>query len=151
MGKANGRALVVLSIGLGLLPVFISSDYYLSILIFIGINAIAAMGLSLLMGYAGQISLGHAAFFGIGAYCSGVFTVKFGFPVLPAFVCGILLSAIMAIAIAVPTLKLKGHYLAVATLGFGEIIFIIFNELLDLTGGPPGSPVSLPSNFSDLP
>ncbi len=138
MGKANRRALIVLSIGLGLLPVFISSDYYLSILIFIGINAIAAMGLSLLMGYAGQISLGHAAFFGIGAYCSGVFTVKFGIPVFWAFVCGILLSAIMAIAIAVPTLKLKGHYLAVATLGFGEIIFILFNELLDLTGGPSG-------------
>jgi len=138
MGKANRRALIVLAIGLGLLPVFVSSDYYLSILIFIGINAIAVMGLSLLMGYAGQISLGHAAFLGIGAYCSGVLTVKFGFPVLLAFGCGVFLSALMAVAIAVPTLKLKGHYLAVATLGFGEIIFIIFNELLDLTGGPSG-------------
>jgi branched-chain amino acid transport system permease protein len=150
MGKVNHRALLLLSIGLGLLPVLISSDYYLSILIFIGINTIAVMGLSLLMGYAGQISLGHAAFLGIGAYCSGVLTVKFGFPVLWAFLSGILFSAIMAIAIAIPTLKLKGHYLAVATLGFGEIIFILFNELLDLTGGPSGLSAIPPMEFLGL-
>ena len=138
MGKENFRTLVLLTIGLGIFPFFIQSDYYLSIMIFIGINAIVVMGLSLLMGYAGQISLGHAAFFGIGAYCSGVFTVKFGFSILTSFLSGILLSGIMATAIAVPTLKLKGHYLAVATLGFGEIIYIIFNEFLEITGGPSG-------------
>jgi branched-chain amino acid transport system permease protein len=123
---------------LGIFPFFIRSDYYLSIMIFIGINAIIVMGLSLLMGYAGQISLGHAAFFGIGAYCSGVLTVKLGFSIFTAFFCGIFLSTIMAMAIAIPTLKLKGHYLAVATLGFGEIIYVIFNELLEITGGPSG-------------
>jgi len=138
MGKNNFRTLILFTICLGVFPIFIQSDYYLSIMIFIGINAIVVMGLSLLMGYAGQISLGHAAFFGIGAYCSGVLTVKFGFSIFPAFICGIFLSMIMAIAMAVPTLKLKGHYLAVATLGFGEIIHIIFNELLDITGGPSG-------------
>jgi branched-chain amino acid transport system permease protein len=123
---------------LGIFPFFIRSDYYLSIMIFVGINAIIVMGLSLLMGYAGQISLGHAAFFGIGAYCSGVLTVKLGFSIFTAFFCGIFLSTIMAMAIAIPTLKLKGHYLAVATLGFGEIIYVIFNELLEITGGPSG-------------
>jgi branched-chain amino acid transport system permease protein len=123
---------------LGIFPFFIRSDYYLSIMIFVGINAIIVMGLSLLMGYAGQISLGHAAFFGIGAYCSGVLTVKLGFSIFTAFFCGILLSIVMAMAIAIPTLKLKGHYLAVATLGFGEIIYVIFNELLEITGGPSG-------------
>ncbi len=138
MGKRNIKALGILIIGFGIFPFFIRSDYYLSLIIFMGINAIVVMGLSLLMGYAGQVSLGHAAFFGIGAYCSGVLTVKFGFPVLLAFFSGILLSAIMAMAIALPTLKLKGHYLAVATLGFGEIIYIIFNELLEITGGPSG-------------
>jgi branched-chain amino acid transport system permease protein len=107
-------------------------------MIFIGINAITVMGLSLLMGYAGQISLGHAAFVGIGAYCSGVLTVKFGFPFVLAFLTGTVLSGMMAMAIAIPTLKLKGHYLAVATLGFGEIIFILFNEFLEITGGPSG-------------
>ena len=138
MGKGHINALGVLIIGLGIFPFIIRSDYYLSIMIFIGINAIAVMGLSLLMGYAGQISLGHAAFLGIGAYSSGVLTVKFGFSVWMAFFSGMLLSAIMAMAIALPTLKLKGHYLAVATLGFGEIIYIIFNELLEITGGPSG-------------
>ncbi len=138
MGKGNLRTLILIVVGLALLPFFITSDYYLSILVFIGINGIVVMGLSLLMGYAGQISLGHAAFFGIGAYCSGVLTVKFGFPILAAFISGIVLSTIMAMAIAVPTLKLKGHYLAVATLGFGEIFYIIFNELIEITGGPSG-------------
>jgi branched-chain amino acid transport system permease protein len=138
MGKENIRTLIILTICLGIFPFFIRGDYYLSIMIFIGINAIIVMGLSLLMDYAGQISLGHAAFFGIGAYCSGVLTVKLGFSILTAFFCGIFLSAIMAMAVAIPTLKLKGHYLAVATLGFGEIIYIIFNELLEVTGGPSG-------------
>lgn len=138
MGKENLKPLVILIICLSIFPIFVRSDYYLSIMIFIGINAIIVMGLSLLMGYAGQISLGHAAFFGIGAYCSGVLTVKFGFSVLTAFISGILLSGVMAMAVAVPILKLKGHYLAVATLGFGEIIFIVFNEFLEITGGPSG-------------
>lgn len=138
MGKKNLKPLVILIICLSIFPIFVRSDYYLSIMIFIGINAIIVMGLSLLMGYAGQISLGHAAFFGIGAYCSGVLTVKFGFSILTAFISGILLSGVMAMAVAFPILKLKGHYLAVATLGFGEIIFIVFNEFLEITGGPSG-------------
>jgi len=138
MKSGNFKTVAILAVCLSCLPLLIQNDYYLSVLIFIGINAITVMGLSLLMGYAGQLSMGHAAFFGIGAYCSGVLTVKLGFSILSAFVCGILLSVTMAMAIAIPTLKLRGHYLAVATLGFGEIINIIFNELLDITGGPNG-------------
>ncbi len=138
MGKKNAKALIVLCMVLILFPFLVTSDYYLSIMIFMGINAIIVMGLSLLMGYAGQISLGHAAYFGIGAYCSGVLTVHFGIPAVFSFFAGVIFSALMALAIAVPTLKLKGHYLAVATLGFGEIVSIIFNELLELTGGPSG-------------
>lgn len=138
MGKENSRILAILVICLGIFPFFVRSDYYLSILIFTGINAIIVMGLTLLMGYAGQISLGHAAFFGIGAYCSGVLTVKLGFSILTAFLSGIILSTVLAMAISIPTLKLKGHYLAVATLGFGEIIYIAFNEFLQVTGGPSG-------------
>ncbi len=114
------------------------NDYFLTVLIFIGINAMITMGLSLLMGYAGQISLGHAAFFGVGAYASGILTVKYSLPPPVAFFAGILLSAVIAYLVGKPTLRLKGHYMAVATLGFGEIVFIIFNELADLTGGPSG-------------
>ena len=114
------------------------NDYFLSLLIFMGINAMITMGLSLLMGYAGQISLGHAAFFGLGAYSSGVLTVKYGVSPLAAFGAGIFLSALVAFLVGKPTLRLKGHYMAVATLGFGEILFIVFNELSPLTGGPSG-------------
>ena len=114
------------------------NEYFLTLLVFIGINGMITMGLSLLMGYAGQISLGHAAFFGLGAYSSGVLVTKYSFHPLAAFGAGIFLSALIAFLVGKPTLRLKGHYMAVATLGFGEIIFIVFNELSPLTGGPSG-------------
>jgi branched-chain amino acid transport system permease protein len=95
------------------------------------------------MGYAGQISLGHAAFFGIGAYTSAVLTGKFGFNPWVAFLLGILLTAAIAYLVGVPSLKLRGHYLAMATLAFGIIIFIVFNEWDTMTLGPSG--------FSDIP
>jgi branched-chain amino acid transport system permease protein len=113
-------------------------EYYLSLLVFVGINSLMTMGLSMLMGYAGQISLGHAAFFGIGAYSSGILTTKYFFHPVAAFMIGIFLSALIAFLVGKPTLRLKGHYMAVATLGFGEILFIVFNELSSLTGGPSG-------------
>jgi branched-chain amino acid transport system permease protein len=113
-------------------------EYYLSLLVFVGINSLMTMGLSMLMGYAGQISLGHAAFFGIGAYSSGILTTKYFFHPVGAFMIGIFLSALIAFLVGKPTLRLKGHYMAVATLGFGEILFIVFNELSSLTGGPSG-------------
>ena len=138
MGRKNYFRLLAISIAVVLLPLLIRGDYYLSILVFMGINSLIVMGLSLLMGYAGQISLGHAAFYGIGAYCTGVLTTHFGFSIYLSFLAGILLSILVAVIIGIPALRLKGHYLAVATLGIGEIVFIIFNEWMELTGGPSG-------------
>ncbi len=138
MGRKNYLKLLGLGLAVTVLPLFIRGDYYLSILVFMGINSLVVMGLSLLLGYAGQISLGHAAFYGIGAYCTGVLTTHFGFSIYLAFAGGIFLSILVAIIIGIPALRLKGHYLAVATLGIGEIVFIIFNELMELTGGPSG-------------
>ena len=120
---------------MAILPLFVRGDYYLSVLIFMGINSLVVMGLSLLMGYAGQISLGHAAFYGIGAYCTGVLTTHFGLSIYLAFLAGVILSILVAIIVGIPALRLKGHYLAVATLGIGEIVFIIFNELMELPAG----------------
>jgi branched-chain amino acid transport system permease protein len=114
------------------------NEYFISLLIFMGINSIMTMGLSLLMGYAGQISLGHAAFFGLGAYSSGVLTAQYALHPFGAALSGMGLSAAIAFLVGKPTLRLKGHYMAVATLGFGEIMFILFNELSSLTGGPSG-------------
>jgi branched-chain amino acid transport system permease protein len=114
------------------------NEYFISLLVFMGVNGMITMGLSLLMGYAGQISLGHAAFFGLGAYSSGILTTHYSLHPLAAFFSGMILSALVAYLVGKPTLRLKGHYMAVATLGFGEIMFILFNELSSLTGGPSG-------------
>jgi branched-chain amino acid transport system permease protein len=107
-------------------------------MVFVGIFSLIAMGLSLLMGYAGQISLGHAAFFGLGAYTSGIFCVRLAVSPWLAMAAGALLTGLVAYAVGVPSLKLKGHYLAMATLGFGVILNIVFNEEVELTGGPSG-------------
>jgi branched-chain amino acid transport system permease protein len=139
MAKKDLLPLLFITLAIAIFPVLAGgSEYFISLLVFLGINGITAMGLSLLMGYAGQISLGHAAFYGIGAYASGILTTKYSLHPLGAFFIGIFLSAFIAFLVGKPTLRLKGHYMAVATLGFGEILFIVFNELSPLTGGPSG-------------
>jgi branched-chain amino acid transport system permease protein len=108
------------------------------VLVFVGINTMLAIGLNLLLGYAGQISLGHAGFFGLGAYLSGILTTSYGWNPWIAMPLSALLVGALAFLIGFPILKLKGHYLAMATLGLGIIIYIVFNETVDLTGGPSG-------------
>ena len=131
-------ALGVLAALLGLAPLALPNDYYLNVLILCCLNALAVMGLNLLMGYAGQVSLGHAAFFGLGAYVTAVVTATFGLPVAVGILAGVSASALVAWFLAQPTLKLRGHYLAMATLGFGIIVSIVFNEAVGITGGPSG-------------
>ncbi len=116
----------------------VKSEYYLTLFNFIGIHTILVVGLNLLMGYAGQISLGHAAFFGLGAYTSGILTVTYGINPWLALVAGLAVSGLAAFLIGLPALKLRGYYLAMATLGFGVIVYIVFNELQSWTGGPSG-------------
>lgn len=139
MRKSDYYPILLMALAVILFPLLAGGDgYFISLLVFMGINGLISMGLSLLMGYAGQISLGHAAFYGIGAYSSGILTTKYSFHPVGAFFIGILFSALIAFLVGKPTLRLKGHYMAVATLGFGEIMFIVFNELSSLTGGPSG-------------
>jgi branched-chain amino acid transport system permease protein len=138
MGRKNRVTLGILAIVLAFLPVLVRNPYYLGVLVFVGIYSLLTIGLSMLMGYAGQISLGHAGFFAIGAYTSGLLTTKGGFPPLFAFLVSMLLTACVAFLIGVPSLRLRGHYLAMATLGFGEIVHIALNASVDLTGGPSG-------------
>jgi len=120
------------------LPLVVTNEYYLGVLVVIAIHAIIVLGLDLLMGYAGQISLGHASFYGLGAYITGVLSVHWHWPPLAGLAVALPAVALIAWVIGVPTLKLHGHYLAMATLGFGIIVFIVFNELGALTGGPSG-------------
>ncbi len=119
-------------------PFFLRGNYLLNVLVFVGINTMLAVGLNLLLGYAGQISLGHAAFFGMGAYISGIITSRFPVDPFLIMILAAFAAGLLAFMIGLPILKLKGHYLAMATLGFGIIMYIIFNETVDWTGGPSG-------------
>ncbi|MBC7962862.1 MAG: branched-chain amino acid ABC transporter permease [Steroidobacteraceae bacterium] len=121
-----------------LLPLLFQGGYLMNVLVFVGINTMLAIALNLLLGYAGQISLGHAGFFGLGAYLSGILTVSYGWNPWQAMPVAALAVGCLAGLIGFPILKLKGHYLAMATLGLGIIIYIVFNETIDLTGGPSG-------------
>ena len=119
-------------------PAAFKGGYLLNVLVFMGINTMLAVALNLLLGFAGQISLGHAAFFGLGAYISGILTATHGLnPWLTMLIAAVVVG-ILAFVLGFPILKLKGHYLAMATLGFGIIIYIVFNETVDTTGGPSG-------------
>ncbi len=112
--------------------------YYLQLITFIGVNTLLALGLNMLMGYAGQISLGHGAFYGIGAYTTAILCVRYGFSPWIALPCAILLATGVAFLIGIPMLKLSGYYLGMGTLGFGMIVAIIFREWAGFTGGASG-------------
>jgi branched-chain amino acid transport system permease protein len=127
-----------LAIVIILIPLFIESKYYFIVLNVIGLNAIVVVGLNLLIGFAGQISLGHAAFYGLGSYFSAIFTVNYGFPLWPAMIIGMLATGAIAYLVGYPSLKLKGHYLVMATLGFSIIVNILMGELEYFTGGHDG-------------
>jgi branched-chain amino acid transport system permease protein len=124
--------------GVAVLPALLPNEYYLTVLIVAGFHAILVIGLNLLMGYAGQVSLGHAAFYGISAYTTGILTGTYHWPVPAGIAAGLLLVTAVAYLIGLPTLKLRGHYLAMGTLGFGIIVYIVFNEATAVTGGPSG-------------
>lgn len=123
-----------------LLPLALREGYLLNVFVFVGIHTLLAVALNLLLGYAGQISLGQGAFFGLGAYASGILTATHGQN--PWLTMALVAAAVgtLAFIIGFPILKLKGHYLAMATLGFGIIVYIAFNEAVELTGGPSGFP-----------
>jgi branched-chain amino acid transport system permease protein len=135
-------------LGLGLviavllvLPFVLPNSYYMDLAIRMAINAIIVIGLNLLIGFAGQISLGHAGFLGIGAYASAVLPTHFGFHPLLAMAAGAAATAVIASVVAKPIFKLKGNYLAMATLGLGIIINIALRNEAQWTGGPDGMAV----------
>ena len=122
-----------------LLPVLFPDNYFVIVIgASAGLHVILAVGLNLLMGYAGQISLGHAAFFGMGAYASAILTTRFGWPSLLALAAGLVATGAIAWLLARPILRLRGHYLAMATLGFGIIVHVIMVQATRWTGGPDG-------------
>ena len=133
--------LILLAAMIVLLPLLFPSAYYYRVAALVFIFAIAAIGLNLLMGFAGQVSLGHAGFMGVGAYAVAIGPTHLGIPPLVSFVLGAMLSGLVAFVVGRPILRLRGHYLAVATLGFGVLLAIVFTNEAAWTGGPDGMTV----------
>jgi branched-chain amino acid transport system permease protein len=138
MGRNNKIYLLIYASIIFLLPALLRNNYHLMVLNVAALNIMVVIGLNLLMGYAGQISLGHAAFFGLGAYLSAIFTATYGFPTWPTMILAMAITGLVAYIIGIPTLKLEGHYLVMATLGFNVIVYIVMIQLDEVTGGPSG-------------
>ena len=130
-----------------LLPLLLHSTFYLRIATLVFIFSLVVVGLNLLMGFAGQVSLGHAGFFGIGAYAVAVGPASLGVPSWLALPAGAALAAILAFVVGRPVLRLRGHYLAVATMGLGLLVAMLFNNEAGWTGGPDGMTVAHLSLF----
>jgi branched-chain amino acid transport system permease protein len=144
MGRPLARrygVVIVVATLIAILPLILPSLFYVRIAALVFIFALAVLGLNLLMGFAGQVSLGHAGFFGIGAYAVAVGPTHLGIPSWASIIVGAALAGLIAFVVGRPILRLKGHYLAVATLGMGLMIAMVFTNEARWTGGPDGMPV----------
>ena len=140
-------SLVVFLALLAAAPLYTSNPYYIHMIGTIMIYAILLFGLDIVVGYTGQVSLGHAGLFGVGSYTAGVMFMKLGAPlwlIIPASVC---VTAAFGALLALPALRVTGPYLAMVTLAFGTIIQILINEMTFLTEGPLGIKVPKPDLF----
>ncbi len=129
-----GTLLLVLAV----VPLVLPSPFHLRVATLVWINATAALGLALLIGLAGQVSLGHAGFMGIGAYATALGPKHLGLDPLSSMALGIFAAALLALLVGRPILRLKGHYLAVATLGLGILVHLVIVSEVPVTGGPDG-------------
>src|SRR5699024_4371383 len=119
-------------------PLVFTSTYSISVMTNAMIFVMLAAGLNIVVGYCGLLDLGYAAFYAIGAYTSGVLAIKLGWPILLTIPAVIVAAVLSGIIIGGPTLRLRSDYLAIVTLGFGEIVRITANNLKSVTGGPSG-------------
>ena len=146
----NRKTLIAAVIGLALLaavPLFTSNPYYVHMIGTIMIYAILIFGLDIVVGYTGQVSLGHAGLFGVGSYTAGVMFFKLGAPLWLIIPASVAITAGFGALLALPALRVSGPYLAMVTLAFGTIIQILINEMTFLTEGPLGIKIPKPSLF----
>ena len=129
---------IVVGISLVVLPYLMPTDYMMRVLCMILIYCGFGFGLNLLLGEMGLMSLGQAGFVGVGAYTASILMVSFGWNFIPAVICGAVLTALVGMVIGLPTLRLHGSYLAIVTIGFGEIMRTIFLNWRSVTGGALG-------------
>lgn len=124
-------------------PMIVGNNYQIFIITLIGLYTMLTIGLSLVMGYAGQVSLGHATFYGVGAYATALLSARAGLPSWAALIVAVAVTALIGFIIGVPIFRLRGHYLAMATLGLNVIFSLIVKNEAEITGGPSG--------FSNIP
>ncbi|MDQ7093312.1 branched-chain amino acid ABC transporter permease [Desulfosporosinus sp. PR] len=142
---------LVIGIVLILCPIFITSSYIMHIAVTIAIYGILVLGLELVLGQTGLFSLGHAAFYGMGAYTSALIVMSLGLPIWIGAIGAVVASGLLGALLGFPTLRLRGDYLAIATLGFGEIFRLILVNWDSLTNGPMGLPgISRPQLFGHM-
>jgi len=126
------------AIAIGLLPMIFTDSYWQTNLIVCAINVLLAIGLDFVLGYAGQLNLGQSAFYGIGAYASTLLITQLGVPFWVAFVCGVLLAGVAGMLLSIFAVRLRGYYLAIASLGFAVITYQVLLNWISLTQGPLG-------------
>lgn len=139
--SVRGGTLAAFAALLAVLPFLFPNNFYFEVAILVALNAIVCVGLNLLIGYAGQISLGHAAFYALGGYGSAIAATRWGWPAWVTIPAAVAAVGLLAWLVGRPTLRLKGHYLAMATLGLGVIVSIVLANEDRVTGGPDGMSV----------
>jgi branched-chain amino acid transport system permease protein len=144
------QALLLLATVLGLLPCAVRNDYFLLLFNIMALNALVVLGLNLLIGSTGQVSLGHAAFYGMGAYLSAIASTTLQWPLAASLAFALILVGATSLLLALPTLRLEGHYLVMATLGFNIIVSILLGHFEEITGGPSGFPGIPKLHFGSL-
>jgi len=160
-GRARWWGVLAAACIIALLPLAFRDSYWRTNLIVCALNVMLAIGLDFVVGYAGQLNLGQSAFYGIGAYVSTLLIMRLGLPFWPAFIAGVAASAASGMALSVFAVRLRGHYLAIASLGFAVITYQVLLNWIGLTQGPlgiygiaPPPPLALPGlpavDFTDL-
>lgn len=147
MNLAHRLTWSVLLLAAAAVPWVFTTPYLQHLAVTILISGIIAVGIGLLVGHTGMVSLGHAAFVGIGAYTSALVTMRLGWPFWVALPLAGLLSGLVGFLFALPVLRLKGHFLSMATLGFVELIQAVFLNWESLTNGPNGLPGVPPASL----
>ncbi len=160
-GRARWWGILAAACIIAVLPLIFRDSYWRTNLIVCALNVMLAIGLDFVVGYAGQLNLGQSAFYGIGAYVSTLLIMRLGPPFWPAFACGVAASAVSGMALSLFAVRLRGHYLAIASLGFAVITYQVLLNWISLTQGPlgiygiaPPPPLALPGlpaiDFTDL-
>ncbi|MDI6870675.1 MAG: branched-chain amino acid ABC transporter permease [Bacillota bacterium] len=148
--RAANLSFFAISAAALVLPLAVTNPYYLHTAIAMMVNAVLALSLNFILGYVGEKSLGHAAFFGIGGYTAALLALNLGVPAWGTLLAGGVVSGLFGLAVGFPTLRLRGPYFAIATLGFGAILQLIATNWTSLTKGPMGIPGVPPLAFAGL-